>query len=195
MTLAQADKATLLKFARKILEESFKDISYPDRTDWTERFLPLFAIEENVPSAAFVTLKKSGCLRGCVGTTLPEMPLLQTIAKMTLHSAFKDPRFKPLISPELAEVEIEISLLSPLTKINNLDQIVPNLHGVIVKNDYNSGVFLPQVWKQIPEKINFLKELCFSKAGLSSEAWKDPAVEIFIFTVDRFGERDWGMVS
>lgn len=190
MALIRSDKITLLKFARKILEGSFQNSSWHNRAHWSEQFLSLFPITENAPAGLFVSLKQSGNLRGCVGTLVAETGLLDTVARMTLQAAFKDPRFKPLAFSELSQIEIEISLLSPMEKIVQVGQIVPHLHGICVKQNLNSGIFLPQVWEQIPDRENFLSELCYTKAGLPLDAWKDPATDIFIFTVDHFREQE-----
>lgn len=193
MALTQTDKIHLLQLARKVLEESFKDVSLMrNRWEWTEKFLPRFPVSDNSPAAVFITLKlkKSDNLRGCIGTIVPKLPLLSIIAKMTLQSAFHDPRFPPLDRSELTEVRIEISVLSPMQKVNDASQIVPNIHGVFVRKNHNSGLFLPQVWENLPDKEDFLDELCYSKAGLPLNAWKDPKTELYIFTVDHFEEKD-----
>lgn len=189
MPLTQSEKTSLLRLARKVLEESFKDISArSNRWEWTSDFLLCFPISDNSPAAAFVTLKKSGNLRGCIGTVVPELSLLSITAKMTLQAAFRDPRFPPLDRSELEEVRIEISVLSPMQKIDNANQITPKIHGVLVKKGHNSGLFLPQVWEDIHNKEDFLNELCYSKACLPSNAWKDSKTELYIFTVDHFEE-------
>lgn len=191
--LNQTDKITLLKFARAILTESVKDVSLRYHLDWAKKLSAGFSISNNFKTGVFVTLTKFGNLRGCVGTVLAEYPLLTAVAKTALQSAFEDPRFSFLNGSELSEIEIEISVLSPMEKVQNADSIIPNVHGVYIKKGFNTGLFLPQVWELIPEKENFLRELCFSKAGISPEAWKNPQTEIYIFTVDHFSEKDFGL--
>ena len=88
----------------------------------------------------------------------------------------------------MKDIKIEISVLSPLQRIKSADEIKPNLHGVVVRRGFRSGLFLPQVWEQLPNKEDFLNELCWEKAGLNPEAWKEKETELYIFTVFAFEE-------
>lgn len=184
------DKSSILKFIRKILEESTKDISLRNRTEWIEPLFPNFPVSDQSGAPLFITLKKGEDLRGCIGTLRPGKTLLHTVAKTALQSAFEDYRFHPLERSELSEITVEVSILSPMQKINRISEIVPGQHGVYVRKNLNAGIFLPQVWEQIPKLEDFLNELCHSKAGLSKEAWKHPETEIYIFTVEHFAEGD-----
>jgi len=83
---------------------------------------------------------------------------------------------------------MEISLLSPLKKVKGAGEILPGKHGVVIMKDSRSGLFLPQVWEQIPDKTDFLEEICSQKAGLKRDCWKDKDAEIYVFTVDAFEE-------
>ena len=188
--ISKKDQETLLKCAREVLEKALKDSEGLNQTHLIKSLVSFYSMENNSPAGVFITLKKSGSLRGCIGTIFGEKPLLESVTKMTLQSAFCDPRFPPLAVQELEKTKIEISVLSPMKKIKSLDEIIPFQHGVYVKSGFHSGVFLPQVWEQLPDKKMFLKELCFSKAGLSPDAYQDPKTEIFIYTVDHFEEKD-----
>ncbi len=138
---------------------------------------------------AFVTLRQHNQLRGCIGNIIGRQPLYLTIRDMAVEAAVNDPRFMPLTEKELSEIEIEISVLSPLEKIDNPDKIELGKHGVLIKKGYQSGVFLPQVATETGwSKNEFLSNLCAHKAGLSPLAWKDPSVEIYIFTAEVFSE-------
>ncbi|MBU0549783.1 MAG: AmmeMemoRadiSam system protein B [Candidatus Omnitrophica bacterium] len=138
---------------------------------------------------AFVTLHKLGELRGCIGNMVSQQPLYLTIRDMAVEAAVSDPRFSPVKEDELSGIEIEISVLSALEKIDNPDKLVLGKHGVLIKNGYHGGVFLPQVATETGwSKEEFLSNLCAHKAGLAPFAWKDPDTEIFVFTAEVFSE-------
>ncbi|MFC1657903.1 AmmeMemoRadiSam system protein B [Candidatus Omnitrophota bacterium] len=139
---------------------------------------------------AFVTLHKHGQLRGCIGNMVGQQPLYLTIRDMAVEAAVGDPRFPALTKDELADVEIEISVLSPLEKIDSPEVIELGRHGVMVRKGLRSGVFLPQVATETGwSKEEFLSSLCAHKAGLSPSAWRDdPSTEIYIFTAEVFSE-------
>ncbi len=140
------------------------------------------------PAAVFVTLTQNSALRGCIGTTEPHAPLYEAVNQLAVAAAFEDYRFSPMTEAELPKTHIEISVLSPLTRVRSADEIKPGVHGVVVRQGGRSGLFLPQVWEQIPGKEEFLNELCWQKAGLQPSAWKDPKTELYIFTVFAFEE-------
>jgi len=140
-------------------------------------------------NGAFVTLNKHGQLRGCIGNLTGNQPLYLTVRDMAIEAAVNDWRFPKVELSELKDIEIEISLLSPLKKIFSPDQIILGIHGVMVKSGFNTGVFLPQVATETGwPKERFLSELCSQKAGLSADAWKDPATELYVFTAEVFRE-------
>ncbi|MFA6435305.1 MAG: AmmeMemoRadiSam system protein B [Elusimicrobiales bacterium] len=155
----------------------------------------------NLPGAVFVTLTEDGALRGCVGTVEPRTTLLDAVRYAALSAAFEDRRFKPVEKGELEKLKIEISVLSPLKKITGAGDITPHKHGVVVvretgktagassaREERRSGLFLPQVWEQIPGKEDFLDELCSQKAGLERNCWRDAGTGMYTFTVDSFKE-------
>jgi AmmeMemoRadiSam system protein A len=110
---------------------------------------------------------------------------------MAVEAAVRDPRFSPLTLSELKNIDIEISVLSPMEKIDNPDKIQLGVHGVLVRKDFRSGVFLPQVATETGwSKDEFMSNLCAQKAGLSPDAWKDRSTEIYTFTAEVFSEKD-----
>ena len=139
-------------------------------------------------AAVFVTLHKNGKLRGCIGTTEPHLPLLEAVRTYASAAAFEDPRFDSVTANELPELKIEISVLSPMRQITSVEEIIPFKHGVMVTQGFHRGLFLPQVWEQLPDKEMFLNYLCAEKAGLSFDAWRSPRTSIEIFTVFAFEE-------
>lgn len=138
---------------------------------------------------AFVTLHENGELRGCIGNIVGRKPLYLTVRDMAIASATDDPRFNQITKEELPRIHIEISALSPLKKINNPDEIILGKHGVLVKDLFRSGVYLPQVATETGwTKEEFMNSLCASKAGMSPDAWKRGKCEIFIFSAEVFAE-------
>ena len=140
-------------------------------------------------AAVFVTLHEHGRLRGCIGTLVPHRPLYLTVAEFAYAAGFEDPRFQPVTEEELPELDLEVSVLSPLRRIASAEEIVPGKHGVVVTRGRQSGVFLPQVWEQLPRKEDFLSYLCAEKAGLPPDAWRDAGTTLEVFTVFAFGEK------
>jgi len=129
---------------------------------------------------AFVTLKKRGQLRGCIGFIEPILPLYQTVIQAALYAAYRDQRFPPVTAEELKDLEVEISVLSPLKKIKNPDLVKVGKHGLVISKGDKRGLLLPQVpvdnrWS----RETFLQEACL-KSGLPPDAWKQGA-EIYIF--------------
>jgi len=139
---------------------------------------------------AFVTLNLHGQLRGCIGNLVGKQPLYLTIRDMAVESAVGDPRFPAVTVSELKDIDIEISALSPIQRIDDPDKIELGVHGVLIKRGFRSGVFLPQVATETGwSKEEFLSNLCSHKAGLSPDAWKDKSTEIYIFTAEVFSEK------
>ena len=138
---------------------------------------------------AFVTLNKHGELRGCIGNLTASQPLYLTVRDMALEAAVHDPRFSALTLSELKNIDIEISVLSPLKRVDSAERIELGKHGVLVRKGYQSGVFLPQVAIETGwSKEEFLNNLCAQKAGLAPDAWKDKSTEIYIFEAEVFSE-------
>lgn len=179
--LNQTQRKRLLEIARSSIEKYLKEGKKIELSEDD----PLLAKE----MGAFVTLHKDGQLRGCIGSITARAPLYQAVKDMAVEAAVGDPRFAPVRLPELKDIEIEISVLSPLKRISSVDEIQLGIHGVIVKKGLNSGVFLPQVAEETGwTREEFLSNLCAHKAGLAPYAWKEPSAEIYIFSAEVFSE-------
>jgi len=138
------------------------------------------------PAAAFVTLRERGQLRGCIGSLEPDAPLHQTVRDKAIAAATQDPRFRAVTAAELPELEIEVSVLSPLRRVASADEVHLPQHGVVVAADGRRGVFLPQVATETGWSRNeFLDHLCADKAGLPADAWRHGAA-LYVFTVQAF---------
>ena len=142
------------------------------------------------PMGAFVTLHWKGQLRGCIGMLEARAPLDETVREMAEAAAMRDYRFQPVTPQEIPDIDIEISALSPLRKINDIDEIEIGIHGIWITKGMNRGVLLPQVaTEQGYDRMTFLQQTC-RKAGLPPDAWEDPDTIIEIFSADVFGEKD-----
>ena len=134
----------------------------------------------------FITLrtKKDHRLRGCIGQFEPNKPLYQIIQDTAISAATKDPRFPPLTVNSLPDIAIEISVMTPKKKVSNWQEIKLGKHGVVIKKGSRGGTFLPQVATETNWSLDeFLGKLCLQKAGLPSDCYKDPTVEIYTFEV------------
>jgi hypothetical protein len=142
---------------------------------------------------AFVTLKEYGELRGCIGVFTGDViePLYKVVSEMAISAAVNDPRFNPVTKDELDKLEYEISVLSPLEKVNSYNDVEIGKHGVRIVSGSHSGVFLPQVATENNwNKDTFLSVLCTQKAGLSADCYKDKDTQIYVFTAQVFNEED-----
>ncbi|MCF6246765.1 MAG: AmmeMemoRadiSam system protein A [Desulfobacula sp.] len=143
----------------------------------------------------FVTLHKKGALRGCIGNIEPVKTISQGIIDNAKHAAFNDGRFSPLSSDELSATLIEVSILTQPIEIEYSDEMElisklrPGIDGVTIKKGYQNATFLPQVWKQLPEPKQFLSNLCM-KAGLASVEWKLGDLEVSVYQVQLFEEKE-----
>jgi len=146
--------------------------------------------ELNARCGCFVTLKNHGQLRGCIGQFTSEIPLLELVVEMAKASATGDPRFfaDPITADELEQLDIEISVLSPLKRTDDPLSLRLGLDGIYIKKGTASGCFLPQVATETGwSKEDFLSYCCAHKAGLAPDAWKDPDTEVYLFTAEVFG--------
>ena len=140
---------------------------------------------------AFVTLYKKGELRGCIGHMQSEQPLYKSIQSLVVASAVRDYRFKPVIPNVLKDIKIEISVLTPMQKINSIDQIEMGKHGIYIKKGYQTGTFLPQVAQETNwSKEEFLGRCARDKANIGWDGWKD--AELFVYEALKFSEDDYG---
>jgi len=178
--LNDQEQAALLKLARATLARflSLGDapVVHPAEPGlWQER-------------AAFVTLEKEGELRGCIGELVGQRPLYLSVQWAALSAALADPRFPAVTPEELPQIEIEISALTPLQEVADVNSIEVGVHGLLIAQGGQQGVLLPQVavdegW----DREAFLQAVC-RKAGLPEEAWREAGAHLYTFTAEIFGE-------
>lgn len=180
---SEESKVHLLKIARSSLSATVKDLPLPHHGELSEPF--------REHRGCFVTLTKNKQLRGCIGYIEPIRPLYQAIIENARNAALYDHRFSPVRADEVDSLVIEISVLSkpvPLT-FKNPDELLrllrPGIDGVILTNGSHQSTFLPQVWEQLPDKIQFLEHLS-SKGGQSRDGWKTSVVKVY--SVEHFSE-------
>lgn len=172
------DKAYLHDQVLKTIEAKLNNEKLPDDIPTSKILLE--------KRGAFVTLKIDGQLRGCIGLIRAAKPLYEAVREMALAAAFDDPRFSPLTKAEFASIEIEISVLTPLAKVNNIKEIEVGRDGLIIRLDFHSGLLLPQVaTEQDWDRITFLEQTCL-KAGLPKNSYKEKNAEIYRFSADVF---------
>jgi len=182
LRLQPEEKDGLLALARKSVEETVTG----GELEWDSS-----GASENLlkDAAVFVTINKSGQLRGCVGSVVPVQSLGAAVASAAQSAALSDPRFSPVTPRELPDLEFEISVLSPFRRVSDPNQVKVGEHGLWIERGRNQGLLLPQVatdhnW----DRDTFLEQTCL-KAGLSRKAWKDSDTEIYVFSATVFGEK------
>jgi AmmeMemoRadiSam system protein B/AmmeMemoRadiSam system protein A len=171
-TLSREQKRELVRIARQAVEQAVVSHTMLDYKTEDQALL--------VPKGAFVTLTKHGALRGCIGFIDPVSPLAQTVIQTAAYAALEDRRFEPVTEAELKDLEIEVSVLTPLVRCTDINRIQVGRHGLVIARGGRKGLLLPQVaveegWTH----DQFLEEACL-KAGLPSDAWKKGA-EIYTF--------------
>ena len=155
------------------------------------------AVAENLRAvrACFVTLTKNGELRGCIGSIFPQEPLYQAVASRARAAALEDPRFSPVRSEELKDIQVEISVLTIPRRLDFkspedlLRKLRPNIDGVVLVMGRRQSTYLPQVWEQIPDKVEFLNHLA-EKAGANASAWREAGTAVLVYQVEAFKESD-----
>lgn len=178
--LDAADKRVLLLLVRETITRHLKTETVPLPRGGSPKVLR--------ETGAFVTLRKHGELRGCIGRMQPEGPLLRLVATLALDSAFRDPRFPPVTANELKDLDVEVSVLTPMAAVPGPDAIVPGRDGVLLRVGDRSAVFLPQVaTEQGWNRVELLDNLAL-KAGLPSHAWRDRNAKFLTFQADVFAE-------
>ena len=178
-SLDKRQQEFLLRLARQTIEHYLKSEKTPE-----------VKIEEEYlkeKRGAFVTLKVSDQLRGCIGYPLPYKPLYETIMDVAISAATQDYRFSPLTYEELKEVKIEISVLSLPELIKDVKEIEVGRHGIIISKGPNKGLLLPQVPLEYDWDLEtYLRHGCL-KAGLDEDEWKKE-VQIEVFEAQVFSE-------
>ena len=185
--LTEEEKQLLLRLARQALERGVRGQPLPplDPAALTP------TLREN--GASFVTLTIDGELRGCVGALEPYQPLAEDVREHAIAAALEDYRFPPVREEELPRIKIEISRLTqpvPLSYIDAQDLLArlrPGVDGVILRDGWRRATFLPQVWEKIPDKAEFLDNLCY-KMGVAPDTWRHKHLDVFVYQVEEFHE-------
>jgi AmmeMemoRadiSam system protein B/AmmeMemoRadiSam system protein A len=181
-SLTAPEKDALLKIARKSVETTVRE---GQTYQCTAGGLDALAQERG----AFVTLTEKGQLRGCIGYVAPFKPLYLAVRDVAMLAAVRDTRFRPVTTSELGSLQYEISVLSPLHRVMNTQEIRVGQHGLLIHTSDHEGLLLPQVatdegW----DRATLLEQVCY-KAGLPEHSWQDPDADLFRFTALVFGER------
>ncbi len=179
--LSPIEKRTLVTIARTTLEQHFNLTTA--RIDSSELTASL-----KTPCGVFVTLKKNGELRGCIGQFEPREPLWNVVQRMAIASATQDYRFPTVRADELKSIEIELSVLTPLRRIKSIDEIELGKHGIYIRKGSQAGTFLPQVATETAwTKEQFLGHCAQDKAGIGWDGWKD--ADLFVYEAIVFDEQ------
>lgn len=178
--LDSREQEQALKLVRETLEAWVREGRKPDHGPWQGAMA--------THCGAFVTLHQSdGELRGCIGQMVGDGPLGDLLQEMAIAAGTGDPRFPPVTAAELITLRYEISVLSPMQR-TKAEDVKPGTHGLLIRLGRQSGVLLPQVASEHGwDRETFLQQTC-RKAGLSTDAWKGTATEIYTFTAQVFGE-------
>jgi AmmeMemoRadiSam system protein A len=143
------------------------------------------------PGGAFVTIRINGELRGCIGYIQAPAPLAEVVAEVAEKAALEDPRFPPLTLQEFEQIRTEISVLSPLHKISDVNEVVVGKHGLLLELRHARGLLLPQVAEEYGWDREAFLENTARKAGLPRSAWKDPEAVIYVFTAEIIQEESY----
>lgn len=171
--LTESDTTILLGIARQAIIAMVTEGHFNEKTPDGD------ALKECC--GCFVTITQDGQLRGCIGNFTTDRPLYREVAEMAVAAATKDPRFHPMEKEELGNFNLEISVLTPLQKITDNQEIQVGTHGIYLENGYQRGVLLPQVATEHHwDRETFLQQTC-RKAGLSADAWQAAGTDIYIF--------------
>ncbi len=186
--ISEEEGKALVYLARKAIEEYLKngviiDLKEIPYENWKKK------------GASFVTLENryTGQLRGCIGSILPVQPLYKDVIRNAIAAATQDPRFPPVTYEELPEIRVKVSILSFPEPVpykdpqDLLNKIEPFKDGLILKYGNHQGTFLPDVWEEIPDKVQFLSHLCL-KAGLPQDCWLTLPVEIYRYRTKVFSD-------
>ncbi|MEO0093481.1 MAG: AmmeMemoRadiSam system protein B [candidate division WOR-3 bacterium] len=180
--LSPEEKKELLKIARTTLEKHIRKEKIPEFKPSSEK------LKEK--RGVFVTLKKHGELRGCIGYVEGIKPTYEAVKENAINASTNDPRFSPVRPEELKDIDIEITVMTPLQRITDPKVIEVGKHGILIKRGWNQGLLLPQVATEYGwNREEFLAHTCL-KAGLPINAWKEKDTEIYIFSGEVFGEKE-----
>ena len=185
--LSEEEKQTLLSIARESMQHAVK------KENLSPLELNSMSSMLRANGASFVTLTIHGNLRGCIGALEPYQPLALDVREHAIASALDDPRFPPVTPSELDQIEIEISRLTVPERLEYTDaedllaKLRPHVDGVILRDGFRRATFLPQVWDKIPDKADFLDNLCY-KMGAPQNLWGHKHLEVLVYQVEEFHE-------
>ncbi len=185
--VSEENKQFLLRLARKALDDTLEE---------KESNLENIPEELRNKGASFITLNVNGKTKGSIGTLFEHQELFMDVIENVKVAAFEDPRFPPLMPEDLKNTEIEISVITKLKKlsyeseIDLLNQINKGIQGVIVAQGIRIGTLLPQEWKKVSDKVQFLQLIC-QKAKLDKDAWQHPSTEIYVYETETFNEKNF----
>ncbi|UCG30358.1 MAG: AmmeMemoRadiSam system protein B [candidate division WOR-3 bacterium] len=175
---SKKEKEKLKTIARETIEAAVHGKKLPQPTGITKKL--------KEPYGIFVTINKQGNLRGCIGRIIGDQPLYLTCQQMARAAALEDPRFPPVAEKELSSLQIEISILTPMKRISNKDEIVVGRDGLYIRKGMYSGLLLPQVAAEYGWTVDeFLTQTCY-KAGLSTDVLNSKDTEIYRFSAEVF---------
>ena len=187
--LSGEEQKLLLKTARNAIRQEL------DKEEKLPLVMDEYSPKLQEKGACFITIKKNGVLRGCVGSIEAVHPLIQDVQERAVAAAFQDYRFPSLTLPELDEISIEISRLTQPRKLTYEDgedliaKLRPRIDGVILRHQTRRATFLPQVWEQLPNPELFLNRLC-AKMGLDQSIWRSTKLQVETYQVEKFREED-----
>jgi AmmeMemoRadiSam system protein A len=180
MRLSDDEKRELLRIARKSVESVVRGHEVPIPKTGSQ------VLQQ--PCGAFVTITEHGHLRGCIGYTEAVKPLAEVVSEVAAKAALDDPRFPPVSEDELSKIQLDISVLSPLERVSQVEEVEVGKHGLLLENGYFRGLLLPQVAVEYNWDREAFLENTARKAGLPSDAWKDKNTILYRFTAVVFSE-------
>lgn len=181
------EQKTLLRLARQALEHGVRSEKLPPLDP------AVLTSTLQAEGSSFVTLTVRGQLRGCIGSLEPYQPLAEDVREHAVAAALHDPRFPPVEEAELNGIRIEVSRLTdpiPLDYKNAddlLSKLCPHVDGIILRDGFHRATFLPQVWEKIPDRADFLDNLCY-KMGEKPDAWRRKHLDVLTYRVEEFHE-------
>lgn len=182
--LSGEEKRTLLEISRDTLKMYLSQERYPTKEKY--KITPNLEAKRGV----FVTLTENGDLRGCIGYIEGIKPVYQAVMENTVNAALEDPRFPSVTKDEVGKIDIEISVMTPLAKVEKIEEIEVGKHGLVISRGWNRGLLLPQVATEWHWDRNQFLEAVSNKAGLDKSAWKDKASQIYKFSAIVFNEKE-----
>jgi AmmeMemoRadiSam system protein A len=189
--LGPDERTALLRLARASMESYVKQRVIPDAPEELLKKFP----QLGAARACFVTLRKAGDLRGCIGSLEARRPLVEDVRQNAVAAAVSDSRFSPVSIDELAHIDVEISVLDQPKLLQGVSvQELPawlskHKPGLIIEYRGRRSTFLPSVWEELPDPNDFLDRLC-RKQGSAPGCWRDPAAQLSVYGSIHFGEKD-----